>query len=319
MAIRSKNLNLIPILQALLKHESVARAADEVGLSQPAMSGALARLRELLDDPLLVRVGRAMRLTPKAERMRRRLDDVCAQIELVFQPETFDPSNAQLTFRIGVPDYIAYLLTATMLTRLEMEAPGISIMFVDAPTELPRLLDESQVHLAVCADLHMWPELRSELLFRDRFVAAVAKGHPLLERKGVTIDELKQYPSPSLNYDPSSSPSSHSIPLLARRTQWTTGMPILDIESQITSKSMFNGALFAARPPAVARAPESLVCHLGDILPLAIVDTAEEAASFDTCMFWSPVTDEAIEHMWLRDMIRSCLANVNAEAQAAHR
>ena len=87
MSIRSINLNLIPILQALLKEESVAKAAIQVNLSQPAMSGALARLRLILDDPLLVRVGRSMRLTPRAERLRRQLDEICGQVEVLFQHE----------------------------------------------------------------------------------------------------------------------------------------------------------------------------------------------------------------------------------------
>ena len=107
MAIRSKNLNLIPILQALLNEASVARAANQIGLSQPAMSGALARLRELLNDPLLVRAGRSMQLTPRALRMRKLLEEVCAQIELLFQPESFDPSTAKINFRVAAPDYIS--------------------------------------------------------------------------------------------------------------------------------------------------------------------------------------------------------------------
>ncbi len=94
MAIRTKNLNLIPLLQALLRTGSVAQSAAEIGLSQPAMSGALARLRILLDDPLLVRVGRTMRLTPRAVRMREQLDEICDCIEQFFQPEAFDPSTA---------------------------------------------------------------------------------------------------------------------------------------------------------------------------------------------------------------------------------
>lgn len=299
MAIRTKNLNLIPILQALLKEVSVAKAAAQIGLSQPAMSGALARLRVLLNDPLLVRVGRTMRLTPRALRMRKELDEVCAQIELFFQPERFDPATAQNSFVIAAPDYLALLLSGMLITRLRTEAPGIRLKFVDVPYDLPNWLEDSTIDLAVCGDFRMWPELRHEHLFWNRIVAAVAKNHPLLKRARVTSEDLLEFPG--LDSDPSFASST-------RGARVVTGVPSLDWRSQICTNQFTDAVFLAVRSPIVARAPVSLVEWLGEFLPLATIELSGEETGIDETMFWISIHDEAQEHIWLRTLVKDCLA-----------
>jgi DNA-binding transcriptional LysR family regulator len=301
MAIRSKNLNLIPILQALLKEASVARAAAEVGLSQPAMSGALARLRDVLDDPLLVRVGRSMRLTPRALKMRKQLDEVCAQIELLFQPERFDPSTADLSFRIAAPDDISFLLSGPLLVRLATEAPKIRIEFVNVPIDLPTWMEDSTVDLAVCGDFGYWPELQHVRLFHDRIVAAVARDHPLLERDRVTANDLIGFPG--LNHD-----SGFAFTPLS--TKFVTGIPSLDQRSQISTGQFIEAVLLAVGSKVVAKAPASLVERLREILPLAMIEIADEDIGIEICMFWTAVTDEALEYKWLRRTIKECFDEV---------
>jgi len=296
MAIRTKNLNLIPILQALLKEVSVARAAAQIGLSQPAMSGALARLRVLLNDPLLVRMGRTMRLTPRALRMRKQLDEVCAQMELLFQPERFDPSTAQHSFAIAAPDYMALLLSGALITRLSTEAPGIRLKFVDVPHDLTHWLEDSSIDLAVCGDFGLWPELRREHLFRNRMVAAVARSHPLLERKRVTSNDLLEFPS--VDFDNSTTRDNKVI----------TGIPSLDLRSQISTAQFTDAVFLAVRSPIVAKVPASLVEWLGAFLPLVAIELSGEETGIDETMFWAPVQNEAQEHMWLRELVRECFA-----------
>ena len=299
MSVRTINLNLIPILQALLREESVARAAEQVGLSQPAMSGALARLRETLDDPLLVRVGRAMRLTPRAERMRGQLDQICGDIERLFQAEGFDPATAELSFIVAAPDYLVFLLSELLLARLRVEAPGIRIRFVDVPVDLPSWLEESKIDLAVCGSFGFWPELKYEHLFRDRVVAAVAHDHPLLPRVRITSAELIQFPS--LNYDTRFTASK-------REKKVTTGIPSLDWAPQISTSQFIDAVLLAAGSPTVARAPAASVERLSRLLPLATLELCDEATEFDPGMFWAPVLQDTQEHMWLRGLVTECLA-----------
>ncbi len=299
MAIRTKNLNLIPILQALLKEGSVARAAAQIGLSQPAMSGALARLRVLLNDPLLVRVGRTMRLTPRAVRMRKQLDEVCVQLESFFQPERFDPATAQHSFVIAAPDYNALLLSGALITRLRTEAPGIRLTFVDVPYDLPKWLEDSTIDLAVCGDFDIWPDLRHEHLFWNRIVAAVASDHPLLKRKRVTSNDLREFPS--LHYDTSFSAGM-------RGTEVVTGVPSLDETAQISTSQFTDAVLLAVKSQIVARAPATLVERLCEFLPLVAIELSGEETGVDETMFWASVHDEAQEHVWLRTLMKECLA-----------
>jgi len=304
MAIRTKNLNLIPLLQALLRTASVAQSAAEIGLSQPAMSGALARLRILLDDPLLVRVGRTMRLTPRAIRMRDQLDGICESIEQFFQPEAFDPSTAKNKFVIAAPDYNALLLSAELVTRLRVEAPHIRLRFVDVPYDLPKWLEDSSIDLAVCGDFHLWPDLKHEHLFWNRIVAAVARDHPLLKRKSVKIEDLQEYPS--IHYDTSFSASGGE-------TGPVTGIPSLDWTSQISTSQFTDGVIIAVNSQVVARAPATLVERLSEFLPLATIEISGEETGVDETMFWARIHDEAQEHVWLRKLVRDCFAALTQE------
>jgi DNA-binding transcriptional LysR family regulator len=300
MAIRNKNLNLIPILQSLLQEESVVKAADNVGLSQPAMSSALSRLRDLLGDPLLVRVGRSMRLTPRAQHLRSNIDELCAQIDALFQPESFDPRTAQLSFRVAATDYIAFLISKFLLPRIAREAPGVRVQFVDVPGDTPNWMAEGTIDLAICGQFGYWPDLHSEFLFRERYVVAVARDHPLSERKSVTSEDLAPYPTPGVIFDPE---LSHG----PRDKQWITGLRSFDVTPQVTTMGQFASVLLALNAPFVARAPASLIQHLQTNLPLSLLELSGEASEFDTCMFWTKITDQANEHIWLRGLIRSCL------------
>src|SRR2546422_11527739 len=103
------DLNLLPPLAALLEERHVTRAAGRSGLSQPAMSRTLARLRRLLDDQLLVRGGSGYVLTPRAERIQRQLADLMPQVETLFAAELFDPEIAKERYRLAATDYALLL------------------------------------------------------------------------------------------------------------------------------------------------------------------------------------------------------------------
>jgi DNA-binding transcriptional LysR family regulator len=298
MAIRTRNLNLIPILQALLKEGSVARAAAQIGLSQPAMSGALARLRAVLGDPLLVRVGRTMRLTPRAQAMHKQLDEVCVLLESFFQPEHFDPATAQNSFVIAAPDYNALLLCDALTLRLHTEAPGIRLRFVDVPHDLPRWMDDSNIDLAVCGDFQLWPDLKREHLFWNRMVAVVAKDHPLRKRPRVTSKDLLEFPSVDYN---------SGVATSVRGSRVVTGIPSLDWSSQISTGQFTDAVILAISSPIVARAPASLVERMAEFLPIVSIEISGEETGVDETMFWTPVHDEAQEHVWLRTLVKECL------------
>jgi DNA-binding transcriptional LysR family regulator len=297
-SLRTRNLNLIPILRALLVEESVVKAAEQMCLSQPAVSGALARLREALDDPILVRTGKGMQLTPRAERLRAPLERICADIERLFAPEVFDPLRAQDRFVVAAPDHLVYVLGRVLLGRLQHEAPGVRIQFVDVPIHLPAVLEEGGVHLAACADFGLWDGLCSQPLPRDRIVAAVAPDHPLAGRDTVSLASLLAYPC--LGHAPRSRPGRvYHKPAI--------GMAAMDWVAQVSSPQFMEALLLATEKPNVARVPAVLVEHLCPLLPLKMLEIEDEDTGHDMKMFWTAVHDDAPAHRWLRALVADVL------------
>jgi DNA-binding transcriptional LysR family regulator len=182
MNIKTFDLNLLKAFDALLEECSVSRAAARVHLSQPAMSNALARLRDALDDPVLVRTPQGMEPTARATALKGPVRQALLQIEtaLTAQPE-FDPRTAQRTFSIAATDYMEFLVLPRLMRRLQNEAPQIDIrvrsLQVSAPEEP---LDAGTVDVA----FGFFPEVPKRLnrrhLFTETMTCLVRDDHPVL-------------------------------------------------------------------------------------------------------------------------------------------
>ena len=187
--IKNIDLNLLKALDALLRTASVSKAAELVNLSQPAMSRALNRLQHVVKDPLLVRSGRGMVLTPRGEALRAPVQDALAQVALVFKPDVFDPSKSQDRFRLMAPDYLAQLIMPPVLAQVFNIAPGVRIEMENLSATGIAELCEGTISLGfgVVDDGPVLENVASQALFEDRQVCLVRKGHPLLE-DGMTIE-----------------------------------------------------------------------------------------------------------------------------------
>src|SRR5271168_217254 len=127
MNLNSLDLNLLVALEALLKEASVSRAAMRIGLSQPATSHALQRLRDLIGDPLLVRVGARMELTPRAMALRGPLAQTLEQVRGLFVPDAFDAAQSDRQFRLMMPDLAVELLMPPLMAQIAELAPNVRI------------------------------------------------------------------------------------------------------------------------------------------------------------------------------------------------
>ena len=172
------NLNLLVALDALLAEQSVTRAAHRIGVTQSAMSRSLARLREMLDDPLLVRVGRGMVRTPRAEALAMPLRGALAHLQQTLdRAPTFDPATAQRQFSIMTAD----LLSTTLLPGLDAHvanAPGVRLRVTALRSQQAgdQLLS-GEIDALVAHPLER-PGLTSQTLFSDDYVVALAADHP---------------------------------------------------------------------------------------------------------------------------------------------
>lgn len=180
MNLANLDLNLLVALEALLDKVSVGRAADRVALSQPAMSHALKRLRVLLSDPLLVRVGPRMQLTVRGEALRYPVKDALSRVRDLLDGGPFNPACSTRMFRLFVADNAADLLLPALLKRLRNEAPNVSIQLQPGPTNsLDPLELAREVDVAIACVPNLFTGFYQQRLFTDRDACALRRGHPL--------------------------------------------------------------------------------------------------------------------------------------------
>jgi DNA-binding transcriptional LysR family regulator len=186
------DLNLLVPLEALLEEASVGRAADRVALSQPAMSHALKRLRMLLGDPLLVRVGSRMQLTARGEALRYPVKDVLSRVRDLLVMERFDATRSTRTFHLFVSDYAGDLLLPLVRKQLQHEAPGIAIRVQnDGRTKVDSFELAHSVDLAIACVPNLFKGFYQQRLFTDRDACAVRRGNPIANQIARPADFLK--------------------------------------------------------------------------------------------------------------------------------
>ena len=193
--LRAVDLNLLIVLDALLRTESVTEAARHLGRTQSAVSHALGRLRDLLDDPLFVRAGRGMTPTPRALEMKTALRAVLVDVERVLlQPSAFDPTTSHRVFRFACPDLFEALVLPKLLATLAENAPhvGVVAMPVRGYDALARLLsgelDAVALPVPEGSPSPAPGELRTHTVLRDTLVAFLRRGHPALAHGPLSLD-----------------------------------------------------------------------------------------------------------------------------------
>jgi len=183
ISIHSMNLNLLDLnllvaLDALLREGNVSRAALRIGLSQPATSHALQRLRDLIGDPLLVRNGARMELTPRAQALRAPLAQALDQVRSLFIPDDFDAASSERQFRLMMPDLAVELLVPPLMAKVTKLAPNVRIDVV--PWRGPAIFS---AEFARTIDLvisigNAFSGFHRQRLYTDRDALSVRQGHP---------------------------------------------------------------------------------------------------------------------------------------------
>lgn len=179
MNLNSLDLNLLTALDALLREANVSRAAMRIGLSQPATSHALQRLRDIFGDPLLVRAGARMELTPRAQALRAPLAQTLDQVRGLFVPEEFDAARSERQFRLMMPDLAVELLMPPLMEKVTRLASNVRIDVV--PWRGPAIF---HAEFARTIDLvisigNAFKGFHRQLLYTDSDALAVRRGHPM--------------------------------------------------------------------------------------------------------------------------------------------
>lgn len=287
------DLNLLIALDVLLAEGSVARAAQRLRLSASAMSRTLARLRETTGDPLLVRAGRGLVPTPRALAFREQVAQLVQDAEAVLRPaEQLDLTQLRRTFTLRSREGFVEGFGAALIARISREAPGARLCFMQKLDKDSALLRDGSVDLetGVVGDSAS-PEVRTRILFKDRYVGVVRKGHPL-SRGEITPQRY----------------ASGQHVLVARRpggvTPMDEGLRALELTRDLmTTVSGFSAALALARASdLIATVPERYTVSLQDGLhcfPLPF-----EMPPIVISMLWHPRMDGDPAHRWLRECVR---------------
>lgn len=310
MQLRTVNLNLMPILRALLRERSVARAAAVLGLSRSATSEALGRLRETLGDPLLVRTGRAMVLTPRAAAMIGGVEDLCASAERLLNQAPFDPAKSTRVFAVATSDYGAALVAPAILRLRKAQAPGVSVRFADAHHDVAARLGSGDFDFAVLARFYLQDmtssALRFAVLARHPLVAIVREGHAVAVESAPSLETLEAWPLIGVVPEPGVLEPGRQEAIysagrfaLAAELQHVSLLPGLVADSDC----------WAIVPEGVARALTREAAIVQRPLPFP-------ADPVEMCLVWSIANDSDAAHAWFRREV-TCLLHRSAEPMAA--
>jgi len=295
------DLNLLTALDALLAAQSVTRAARELGRTQPAVSHALRRLRELLGDELLVRTPGGMQPTPRALELRPVVRAAIEAAAAVLQEApAFDPARAERTFAVAMADQTSFLLLPPLIARISKEAPGVRID--QRPATVDTLGDDIDLAIGVFRDQPA--AARQEPLFREEFVGVIRRGSAAARGPF----DLKRYLAlPHLLVAPRGLPGSPLDDALARAGQ--RRRVVLTVPHFLVAPHVI------ATTDLVWTAPSGLARAFGH-LPLAVRELPFRAEGFTIAARWHARLERDPGVRWLRGVIRE-VAPVRAAPRAA--
>ncbi|HWM88301.1 MAG TPA: LysR family transcriptional regulator [Kofleriaceae bacterium] len=291
MNLAAINLNLLTALDALLDEASVGRAARRIGLSQPAMSHALRRLRDLIGDPLLVRVRGRMELTARAERLRAPLREALDRVGALFEPDGFDPATSTRRFTTMMPDLVVDLLMPALVERIGASAPQVRLDVIPwrgaVTADVARSID-----LAIHFIPDAFPGLHRQRLYGDRDALAVRRRHPAAAR----LRRLDAFLA-----------ARHvAVVGAGEREDFIDGfLRGQGIERRIalTVPSYLQALRMAARTDLVAFVPSRLIAALGRPLGLVAVRPPVDPGMDDQFLFYPTRAQEDPGSIWLRGLV----------------
>ncbi|NIF21676.1 LysR family transcriptional regulator [Candidatus Pantoea multigeneris] len=288
------DLNLLTALNALLTECSVTRAAKRVGLSTSAMSRTLTRLRQATGDLLLVQAGRHMVPTPYAIALAERVHETTINAHALLQPanQHLDLANLERNFVIRASEGFIDLTAAALLKEMQQTAPKIRLLFVNKADKDAQALRAGDIDLEIGVLGTDAPELKTRLLFSDRFVGVCRRGHPLLNA-GVTPERYASFP--------------HIV--ISRKNQLhgpvDAALGRLGIKRQISMcvPSYHSAIKVVAASDAIGLMPFTVMCWSDPASELVHFELPVNTPPIKVSAIWHPRLQADPVHRWLRETI----------------
>jgi DNA-binding transcriptional LysR family regulator len=293
--LRRIDVNLIVVLDAILTEMNLTRAGEVVGMSQPAVSGALARLRQQYGDPLLVRKGRIFELTELAETLKPIVAEAMLEIQRTFEiMPTFDPAISTRTFNIAASDYVLSQMTSPMLALIEKEAPGVNISFEVMPPES----DVSPVDLlrrdVIIAGVGQGIAGKRKSLFSDRFVCLVDAKNPRLRAGKLSLVDLEELRYVRVTFGEN---------LTTQVDQMLSQAGVIP-RIGVTVRGFLPVPFAVTESTMIGFVPERLALQYCDQLGLVIAETPLPQSMLIEAVHWHPSKTQDPALKWLIEMLR---------------
>ena len=295
--LRNFDLNLLVAFDLLLQEQNVSRAAERMFVSQSAMSHILQRLRQQLDDPLLVKTPSGMKPTERALALIGPVKAVLRDVRnLISAREQFVPTTSARRFVVAATDYMDFLIVPALVERIARLAPGVDIHVKRTETPFPeRELEYNDLDFVLGFETILKPpgHLIVEKLFEDRMTCLVASDHPALRAGRLTLDEYVAM--------------KH---MLISRTGTRIGL----IDEWLAEKGLerrialivphfLSAPFIVARTDMLLSLPERIAEKFLDLAPLSIVPVPIDLPAYDLVMVWHPLRETDPFHRWLRGQI----------------
>ncbi len=294
--LRTFDLNLLVAFDVLMRELNVTRAAEQMFITQSAMSHTLHKLRQQLDDPLLVKTPSGMKPTERALALINPVRALLAVTERLIQPPlAFDAATSQRRFVLAATDYIEFLLMPELSGLIEKTAPGIDIHVKRTEMSFPvAQLENGSLDIVLGFESVLNPpaHLHRQYLFSDSMACVVRQGHPLIS-KPPSLEKFVAVPHMLI------SRTGSSVGIIDQK------LAELGLERRIKLivPHFLSAPLIVAKTDMVLSLPYRIAEQFAKIAPLAIFPVPLELPDYDLCMIWHPLRDKDPAHQWLRDKI----------------
>lgn len=293
MNLRQIDLNLLVALDTLLSERNVTRAGERLCLSQSAMSGILARLRRMLDDELLVRVGRNFELTTYAEEIAAPVGHCLQQLEdLLNAKRPFEPLVESRVFRIAATDYAVLLMLGPLVKRLEELAPNISVQFVKLDSAARERLMGGDIDFSIMPE-GVTSGLPSMDLFKDPWVCILWEHHPSIGAS-LTLDDFMVQPHMAFNIGDEGHAS------LADENMMRQGYRRNIVA---TTESFTNAPFLLQGTTMLTMVPRRLAERMREAAHIRLLEIPVDVPPLAEKLIWNPRFTQSQPHIWMRALM----------------
>lgn len=305
MSLSRVDLNLLKYLDVLLREKNVTRAAEQLGITQPAMSNGLKRLRELFNDPILIRTSDGMTATERALELQPQVRQVLAQTEMMLVPdEAFRPEQSRRVYRIMTSDYAEATLVPHIVRRLREEAPGIVLDFLTPSDVSYGDMEQGRVDMAINRFNEMPQSFHQVTLWKDSFSCLLNRANPIsgqfdldsyLSAQHIWVSKTGFGAGFGMN--PEKLGGLGWIDQALHNIGKNRKISIFTRHYQMPALLALNNDLVATLPTRVARMQAENSALVIKTPPFMIPE-------FELKMAWSPLLHHNVAHRWLRKLIQ---------------